>query len=63
VLSTSLSENRKAEEVVDKLKPDELKPVVEVVQQSPECFSVGNPHVAEGVGPVPFARLQLTCDI
>jgi hypothetical protein len=38
VLSTSLSENRKAEEVVDKLKPDELKPVVEVVQQSPECF-------------------------
>jgi hypothetical protein len=42
VLSTSLREPE-AEEVVDKLKPDELKLVVEVVQHPPE-FSVGNPY-------------------
>ncbi len=33
-----LSEKRKADEVVDKLKPSELELVIEVVQQSPECF-------------------------
>ena len=33
-----LSEKRKADEVVVKLKPNELELVIEVVQQSPECF-------------------------
>jgi hypothetical protein len=36
-----LSKKRKAEEVVDRLKPDELKVVVEVVENSPECFPQG----------------------
>jgi hypothetical protein len=36
-----LSKKREAEEVVDKLKPDELKLVVEVVEHSPECFPQG----------------------
>jgi hypothetical protein len=33
-----LSKKRRAEEVVDRLEPDELKLVVEVVENSPECF-------------------------
>jgi hypothetical protein len=36
-----LSKKRKAEEVVDRLEPDELKVVVEVVENSPECFPQG----------------------
>jgi hypothetical protein len=36
-----LSKDRKAEEVVVRLKPDELKVVVEVVENSPECFPQG----------------------
>jgi hypothetical protein len=36
-----LSKKRKAEEVVDRLKPDQLKVVVEVVENLPECFPQG----------------------
>ena len=36
-----LSKERKAEELMDRLKPDELKVVVEVVQNSSECFPQG----------------------
>jgi hypothetical protein len=36
-----LSKKRKAEVVVDRLEPDELKVVVEVVENSPECFPQG----------------------
>ncbi len=36
-----LSEKRKADELVDKLKPNEFELVIEVVQHSPECFPPG----------------------
>jgi hypothetical protein len=39
-----LAENRKAEEVVDKLKPSEMERVIDIIGHQPDRFPQGDPR-------------------
>jgi hypothetical protein len=58
-----LSENRKADEVVAKLKPTEVKLVIDTVQRWPECFPPRALAAIEAARPAPMGAAARNSEV